>query len=95
MNNASVIVAGIEYKIRKLIEQKEQLQSEREALRQNLSALKAKIESQEKTIDLLNQKIVMLSVHGQSVPADEAQHAIANIDNLLREIDKCINLLSN
>lgn len=94
MDDLRLTVSGIEFKVRKLIEDKRNLQEE-------LSNSKSKIEELENQIETLNKQ---LRQQEEYTRADALASALlehqdrgdlkANIDGLVEEIDKCIKLLN-
>lgn len=94
MNDLATLVSGIEYKIRKLSDQVINLHAEKGSMREEIIQLKEINEILTKKIEQLEEKINLLKLaHPASYTGDEGE-AKARIDELLREIDKCIGILS-
>lgn len=88
------LVESILVKSQKLVKQKNLLLEENEQLKQKLSELKAVISSQESSINELldKQKVQQLAgVFGK----EEKKTSLRKIDEVVREIDKCMALLNN
>jgi predicted nucleic acid-binding Zn-ribbon protein len=102
MSDLNPAVAGVKTKIEALISFCEQLKSEKnqllgqnEKLQQELDGLKSGSSSQEQEIDGLKEKIKVLKMAGSLAGNDEkSSDAKLKINELLREIDKCIALLN-
>jgi len=88
------LVESILVKSQKLVKQKNLLLEENEQLKQKISELKAAISTQESSINELldKQKIQQLAgVFGK----EEKKTSLSKIDEVVREIDKCMALLNN
>ncbi len=88
------IVESILAKSKKLIQQKNLLLEENEQLKLKINELKAVISNQESSINELldKQKIQqMAGVFGK----EEKKASLSKIDEVVREIDKCMALLNN
>jgi FtsZ-binding cell division protein ZapB len=94
MADTSILVSGIEYKIRKLIDSNIQLRSEIERLTEENKLLNEKIKELEDLRSHLTQKInkhiIANSLNGEK----EIKEGRKLIGDLVREIDQCIALLS-
>ena len=88
------LVETILLKSQKLVKQKKLLLEENELLKQKVNELKAVISSQESSINELldNQKVQQIAgVFGK----EEKKTSLKKIDEVVREIDKCMALLNN
>lgn len=94
MNSAETLLAGIEYKLRKLIGQTGTLQEENERLRTEVRQLKAEIEKLETGNIELQEKLKTLKL-AKSLNKEERRTEVKlKINELVREIDHCIGLLN-
>lgn len=94
MGDTVTMVSGIEYKIRKVIDQYEALTSEKDKLNEELTNLKQINETQKKEIEQLENKIELLKLANPASQSGGDREAKARVNELLREIDKCIGLLN-
>ncbi len=88
------LVETILVKSRKLVKQKKLLLEENEQLKQTIQELKDVISNQESSINELleKQKVQHIAgVFGQ----EEKKTSLRKIDEVVREIDKCMALLNN
>ena len=94
MTDTSVLVAGIEYKVRKLIEMNQQLQKANLELTKINTDYKLEIEKltreNQRIIENLNHKLITNTL-GSEIEVDEGRKLI---QALVREVDQCIALLN-
>ncbi len=94
MKSASTLITGIEYKVRKLIEQIEILENENSQLNTKIEQLKTNIKSLELSLDEQQQRIKVLKL-AKSLNKEESKTEVKlKINELLREIDNCVRLLN-
>jgi sugar-specific transcriptional regulator TrmB len=94
MRNADELLVDIRIKISKLITLYDSSRKELEKLEEQKKELLSTIEEQKRTIENLNDKNNVLTI-AQSVKQNEGNAKVKNkIDELVREIDKCIGLLN-
>lgn len=94
MENASILISGIEYKIKVLAEKNKTLFNENEKLKQKNSELNNLVQKQQNEIELLKEKVAVLEVSKTFGSDTERQSAKNKINVLVREIDECLNLLN-
>ena len=95
MANEQLLISGIEYKIRKLIEINIALKEENDRLKQKVSELTDKVliltdslrEKENETI-----KISLANTLDYNIGVEKGKE---KLDELIEEIDKCINVLSD
>lgn len=96
--NLSSKVDSIALKIRQLGLKLEQLQMEKAALKKENSALKNELERQHKTVDTLkynlDQTHSVLNQKWENEP-EQSKKLRKEIDQYIKEIDKCIEWLHN
>lgn len=94
MANLPVLVDGIEDKILKIISINKKLKIEYEQKINEINTLKANLAEQEKLIQALENKLEIVKTARSLESKEGAVEAKAKINDLLREIDKCIGLLN-
>ena len=94
MANLPVLVDGIEDKILKIISINKKLKIENEQKINEINTLKVNLAEQEKLIQALENKLEILKTARSLENKEGAVEAKAKINDLLREIDKCIGLLN-
>ncbi len=94
MADTSILVSGIEYKIRKLIDKNIQLNAAVRKLTEENDLLQHKIQELEdiksQLTQQINKNIIANSLNGE----EEIKEGRKLIGNLVREIDQCIELLT-
>ena len=94
MKDTNVLILGIEYKLKRLLDQAEKEKIQNQRLFDENQELKGIIEEQENKIKELKEEIQKVklakSLESESGPND----AKMKINELVREIDKCIGLLN-
>ena len=94
MRNTSTLIAGIEYKLRKLIDKNESLKKELQQTIQQHKALEQLTDNQHKRIIELENNINLLKIAKSLEPGKGTVEAKVKINELVREIDRCIGLLN-
>lgn len=94
MGDVSTLVSGIEYKVRKLTERNQLLKTECEKLLNEIDELKVNLTRQKKNIEQLEEKVNLLKLAKAFETKEGNVEAKLKINELLREIDKCIGLLN-
>ncbi|MCK4406770.1 MAG: hypothetical protein KAV44_03775 [Bacteroidales bacterium] len=95
MNDADELISGIEYKVRKLVNLQKEYKSENELLLNQNTELKKNIEEQKKIINQLKEEFNKIKLAKSLEFMKGSNDAKLKINELVREIDKCIELLSN
>ncbi len=95
MNDAHELISGIEYKVRKLVNLQKENKSENELLLNQNTELKNNIEEQKKIINQLKEEFNKIKLAKSLESMKGSNDAKLKINELVREIDKCIELLSN
>lgn len=94
MASADKLVNGIAEKLKKLIANHNHLIKENSELKQEQKSLIENLENQKNLIEQLKEKNRNLKI-SKSVKLEEGNEDVKNkIDELVREIDKCIGLLN-
>jgi chromosome segregation ATPase len=94
MESAGTLIAGIDYKIRKLISRVEALENENRQLIDKIEALNTNIKSLELDMEGQKDRIKVLKL-AKSLDKEESRTEVKlKINELLREIDNCVRLLN-
>ncbi|HTX88905.1 MAG TPA: hypothetical protein VMC08_07955 [Bacteroidales bacterium] len=94
MADTGSLVSGIQNKIRILVARHSELQKDHRRLQAELQELKSVLEEQKKTITKTEEKIRNLTLTKTIENKEGAAEAKERINELVREIDKCIGLLN-
>lgn len=94
MEDTSVLISGIEYKIKVLAEKNKALLDENTLLKQQNSELKSMVEQQQSQLKSTEEKAAILKVSKTFGSDTDRQSAKIKINELVREIDECLNLLN-
>jgi regulator of replication initiation timing len=95
MSDLVTLVSGIEFKIRELTDKKDHLEKEYQILLEENKALKSKIEEDKlniKQLEYRNQIIKFAKVLEGNKGSTKAKQ---ELNELLREVDRCIGLLND
>ncbi|HQH18119.1 MAG TPA: hypothetical protein PKZ43_01090 [Bacteroidales bacterium] len=95
MNKISLLTKDIENKIKKIVDLQSQLKKENNHLIQEVHDLKKIVENQNVIIENLEKKLKILKIVKTLEKGKDNQQAKLKINELVREIDKCIALLNN
>jgi hypothetical protein len=94
MKDVATLVSGIEYKMGRLIEQHHIQRVENKKCIAELQELKKVVREQKQTIRELEDKIKILRIAKTLETKEGNVEAKLKINELVREIDKCIGLLN-
>ena len=97
MAEVEIIYNEINQKIDRLIAKHEALKNENQLLKQQLNDAANVVKVKDQVIDKLNEQIKVLSM-AKSLSGDDSganKDMKLKINELVREIDKCISLLNN
>jgi SMC interacting uncharacterized protein involved in chromosome segregation len=94
MTNAGSLVSEIEHKIRKLIIRHQETLRQLKEQNAEIQALRKKNQEQEKIIKDLEERIRTYKLTKTIEKKEGAAEARERINELVREIDKCIGLLN-
>lgn len=95
MKELSVLVSGIDYKVKKLINQNNQKEAEKTDVINENNNLNKIIEQQKKQIRELKEKLRNLTIAKSLEFNKESVGAKNRINELVREIDRCIEFINN
>ncbi|MFH1937756.1 MAG: hypothetical protein ABIK52_09355 [Bacteroidota bacterium] len=94
MADVETLVSGIDYKVHKLIDRLQSLQKENKQYRKEIHELNQITQRQNQTIEESEKKINLIKTTRNLELKEGTVEAKATINELLREIDKCIGLLN-
>jgi hypothetical protein len=94
MKDVATLVSGIEYKLGKLIQQHQIQRADNKRHIKEIDDLKQLISEQKNTIRELEEKIRLLRIAKTLETKEGNVEAKLKINELVREIDKCIGLLN-
>jgi len=95
MNKISLLTKDIENKIKKIVDLQSQLKKENNHLIQEVHDLKKIVENQNVIIGNLENNLKILKIAKTLNKGKDNQQAKLKINELVREIEKCIALLNN
>ena len=94
MKHAETLITGIEYKVRKLTERNHSLKAENNKLTGDLKSLQAQIENLFVQQRELENKLNVIKL-AKSLNKEESRTDVKlKINELVRDIDRCIGLLN-
>ena len=94
MDDVSTLVSGLDFNVRKLIASQKQLRKEKQELIIDNNQLKKTNEEQKEVIRGFEDKIRILKLTRMRGDDENNSDIRAKINELVREIDKCIGLLN-
>ena len=94
MDKVSIIVSGLEYKVKKIVDLQNQTLIENQKLKQEIQNNKLIVENQKVIIKDLEEKLKVLKVVKTLESGKDTYQTKVKINELVREIDKCIALLN-
>jgi chromosome segregation ATPase len=94
MSDLDVLVSGIEYKVRKLTGMLERSETERKELLNELSGLRDLAQEQRRQIQQLEEKINKIQMTQALTRNTDVASAKLRINELVREVDRCLALLN-
>ncbi len=94
MANEAVLVSGIEYKVRKIIEANHLLKEENKKLQNKLEALRGDLENLQNELDIKNNEFLKLSLAKALESKFGVEKGIEIIDQMIEEIDRSIDVIS-
>ncbi len=94
MDNEEILIAGIEYKVKKLIEINNLLTKENNRLLNENKVAAEKIEMLNEKIEINQKEIFKFTLANTLEIEFGVEEGSKRIDSLIEEIDKCIEVLS-
>ncbi|MBE0661975.1 MAG: hypothetical protein IH597_05860 [Bacteroidales bacterium] len=94
MEDVSVLISGIDFKLRKLAKEHKLIRQEYATLIEKTELQEQIINHQKQLINELQEKIKTVSIAKTLASRSEISDAKRKIGDMVREIDKCIDLLN-
>ncbi|MGB4204885.1 MAG: hypothetical protein WBJ84_04610 [Bacteroidales bacterium] len=94
MEDLSVLISGIEFKLKSLTSKYKQLKALNKELEERTEEQKQIINHQNQLINQLQEKIQNINITKTLASRFEINDAKKRIGDMMREIDKCIDLLN-
>lgn len=94
MANEKILIAGIEYKVRKLIEINDFLKKENDRLEAEMDVSVKKIDELNKNIENNQKELFTFTLANTLEIEFGVEEGRKRIDSLIGEIDRCIEVLS-
>jgi chromosome segregation ATPase len=94
MENVDKMITSIEFKVKRLIEQHNEIKENLQRHQNEIQELKTINEQHQKTIIELKERITLLKIAKSTETKEGAVDAKLKINEMVREIDKCIGLLN-
>ena len=93
MEDLSLIVSGLEYKVKKLVDLQNKLKAENQSLKIEKRELSEIVEKHQSSINQLEEKYKISRLAKSVEKGKETTEIKLKINEMVREIDKCIALL--
>jgi predicted nuclease with TOPRIM domain len=94
MANEKVLISGIEYKVRKLIDSYRSLEAENLQLKDEVERLREQVSSLEEMLNEKNNEFIKLTLANAFENKFGVEKGIRIIDELTEEIDRSIDVIS-
>jgi hypothetical protein len=94
MGEIATLVSGIEYKVRKLLARNQSLRDDNERLNKEAAELKTTISRQAELLKKAEERVNLIKLAKSLETKEGTVEAKLKINELVREIDKCIGLLN-
>ena len=95
MQNLSTRLSEIRTKVEKLVHENRLLKNENESMRDRIEGLERTVELQKNTLSELTEQNKLIKLAKNLAPEDSDTEELKNkVNELIREIDRCIDLLN-
>ena len=95
MQNLTTRLADIREKVEKLVQENRLLKNENESMRDRIDGLERTVELQKNTLSELTEQNKLIKLAKNLTPEDSDTEEMKNkVNELIREIDRCIDLLN-
>lgn len=94
MSETEIKLRGIQEKLQQLLRQFASVQKENARLRDELIQLKDQASVQQKNVESLKQQLDIMKMNAGTMNEEDKKEFEKKINNYLKEIDRCITLLS-
>ena len=95
MANEQILISGIEYKVRKLIDDNHRLKSENKTLQEKLVLITEKVNNLTKELETNKNELFKYTLANTLEIEYGVEEGKKKIDSLIKEIDLCIEVLSH
>ncbi len=95
MANEKILISGIEYKIRKLIDENVHLKKENQNLNERLQILTGQLKNLNEELEIYKTKLFKYTLANTLEIEYGVEEGKKRIDNLIEEIDRCIDVLGS
>ncbi len=95
MANEKVLISGIEYKVRKLIENYRLVSAENKELKEEVNAIQEQLAALQELLNKKNNELLKLTLANALENKFGVEKGIQIIDELLEEIDRSVDVISN
>ena len=95
MANEQILISGIEYKVRKLIDDNHRLKSENTSLQEKLVLITEKVNNLTKELETNKNELFKYTLANTLEIEYGVEEGKKKIDSLIKEIDLCIEVLSH
>jgi hypothetical protein len=94
MANEQLLIASIEQNVRKVIDENVKLKEDNLKLHQHIKALSGDIEGLKKELEIKRNDLFKITLANTLKTANSVEDSKEKIDELIEEIDRCIEVLS-
>jgi len=94
MANEQILVSGIEYKVRKLIDSNNLLREENLKLQKMLESVRGNLEKLQNELDIKNNEFLKLSLAKALESKFGVEKGIEIIDQMIEDVDRSIDVIS-
>lgn len=95
MANEQILISGIEYKVRKLIDDNHRLKSENKTLQEKLVLITEKVNNLTKELETNKNELFKYTLANTLEIEYGVEEGKKKIDSLIKEIEMCIEVLSH
>jgi predicted nucleic acid-binding Zn-ribbon protein len=95
MANEKILISGIEYKIRKLIDENVHLKKENQELNDRINSLSGQLKELNEELENYKTKLFKYTLANTLEIEYGVEEGKKRIDDLIEEIDRCIDVLSS
>lgn len=94
MEDLQTIIVGINFKVRKLLDDKRKLEKEIEGLKADQEEINKIVLEQSQVINNLKEQITTLKLGEAIKSSSDITEVKLKINNLVRKIDKCVGMIT-
>lgn len=94
MANEQLLITSIEQNVRKIIDENVRLKEDNLKLHQHIEALSGDIEGLKKELEIKRNDLFKITLANTLKTANSVEDSKDKIDELIEEIDRCIEVLS-